>query len=705
MHVPTPDLTSLLFPRAVAVVGASDTAGSPGTIVFDQLVRSGIPTYPVHPHKETLAGRRVYPTVEELPDGVDVAVIAIAAARAVAVAEACAARGVPFIVVLAGGFAEAGADGRELEARLRRIPAQRGSRILGPNTLGLFVPENGLDTIFVEHGDTALAGGGSVSFVTQSGSVGVEALGLASNAGFGMRAFVGLGNKSDLNELDFLRYFDADAASRCLAFYVESLEDGRRFLEEARRTTKEKPVVLLKAGRTDAGASAVVSHTGRLAGSDQVVSGAFKQYGIHRAVDEEELTDAAKALAMAPPAKGNRVAVITPAGGYGVMSVDYIEEPRRGVPLRVARLAPETQDRIREATFPFASVRNPVDLTAGASDDMFGHALDEVLADDGVDLVLCIAFFSPALLTEDLVDVIARRVRATEKPVLVVTQYGPFTDEYLRRFYDAGVLGFPSVHRAVRAARILVERSIIENASGQAPGRADPRIRNGFREWHGTLRVPGRPDEYEAKQLLAGMGISVPAGVRLLPQERRRDPIWVLARLSFPPPYVVKVCTPDVLHKTDRGGVFLNQTAETVAQTMDRIWREYPQAAVLVEQQLSFSAHELIVGAIRDPQLGPAVMVGAGGVLTEVYRDVSFRLAPLSQAEAQRMLDELILAPVFDGFRGIQVDRNALAAVIAAIGRLAADAEPGIEQLDVNPIVFSGGVWHALDAKIVLQGA
>ena len=461
MTLPAYDLKRLFAPKAIAVIGASSRKDSIGRIILERLSPSLRKLYPVHPRERDILGYQASPSIEALPDGIDVAVVATAAESAVAAVAACAARGIPFLIVVAGGFGESGAAGANLEARLREIATTTGSRILGPNSLGIFVPGERLDTIFVEHGDKALGPGGGVAFITQSGSVGVEALGLASNTGYGMRAFVGLGNKCDLDEIDFLDYFGRDLETTCLAFYLENIEHGRRFLEMARRFTPHKPVIVLKAGRTPAGARAVSSHTGRLAGMDAVVGGALRQYGIQRVFDDEELCDASKTLAMLPPAPGHRVAVLTPAGGFGVMCADHIEAGLRGIPLRMAILQPRTIQRIRKLSFPYAACANPVDLTAGADDVMVGRSLKALLRDEGVDVVICAALFAPPAISDGLVAAIAEQVRHSPKPVITVTQYGPFTDLYLRRFHDAGVVGFPTISRAVRAARFLVERARI----------------------------------------------------------------------------------------------------------------------------------------------------------------------------------------------------------------------------------------------------
>ena len=450
----------LLHPSSIALIGASQKEGKVGRIVYEMLLRSKIPLFPVNPFEPVVLGQKSYQHIEQISDPVDLAIIVLSAENAVGAAEQCAKKGVACIVVIAGGFGETGDLGRTLELKLLSLHKRHGCRILGPNTLGVFVPSTGLDTIFVDHADASLEDGG-VAFVTQSGSIGVESLGLASNTGFGLRAFVGLGNKTDLNELDFLEYFEDDKNTRCIACYIEDFVDGRSFLQVAERIAAKKPVLVLKAGRTESGASAVSSHTGRMAGSDRVVSGAFRQFGIQRAIDDEELTDAAKTLSLLPSAQGNRVAVLTPAGGYGVMCTDYIESGSGRAALQMAQLSPATSNLIKSLSFDYASAKNPVDLTAGADNLMFINALHALLADRNVDIVICIAFFAPPMITDSLVDTIAEEFQNSHKPVLVFTQYGPWTEKYLKEFYRRGIVGFPSISRVVRAARFLVERGEI----------------------------------------------------------------------------------------------------------------------------------------------------------------------------------------------------------------------------------------------------
>ncbi|MBI2906309.1 MAG: CoA-binding protein [Chloroflexi bacterium] len=465
----TTNLDRLFKPRAVAVIGATARAGRVGRIIFQTLLRSDRPVYPVHPSEGTILGRRVYKRIEDLPPDVDLAVIATSAEPAVEAAEACGRRRIPFIVPVAGGFSETGPEGQALEDRLRRAVRDYGSRILGPNTLGVFAPRERLDTIFVEHGDRALGLGGGVAFISQSSSVGVEALGIESNLGFGLRAFVGLGNKVDLDEVDFLDYFRDDPRTTCVALYVESLPNGRAFLQAAGRAARVKPVVALKAGRTPSGAAAASFHTGRLAGSDRLIDGAFRQFGLQRVSDEEQLCDAARVLSEVAPPRGNRAAIVSPAGGYSVMATDEVERPDAPVALTMSRLSRKTEATIRSVAPPFSSMRNPVDLTASATDDMTIAALSAVLEDEGVDIVLCMALFAPPGISDSLIRRIAGLASGATKPVIVVAQFGPFTDGHISRFHDYGVLGYPSVARGVRAMRWLVERAQIQARLSPGP--------------------------------------------------------------------------------------------------------------------------------------------------------------------------------------------------------------------------------------------
>lgn len=457
------DLQPLFHPRAVAVIGAGETPGKVGRIILERLISHGRKVCPVHPKLKSLLDLPTYPTVNDLPDDVDLAVIALGAEASVDVAELCAIKGIPFILPVAGGFGESGENGAALEARLADIPRKFSSRILGPNTIGVRASggEDGiLDTVFIRVTDRYMAKNEGIAFISQSGSVASGALEYAANTGFSLRALVGLGNKCDLMETDFIDYFKNDAKTICLMLYLESMDCGKPFLEQLRDLARVKPVVLLKTGRTASAAAAVSSHTGRMAGADGVIDGACRQFGIVRAYTENQLLDAARVLAMNPLPKGNRVAMVTSAGGYGVMACDLVETPDRKVSLAMAKLRPETMRSIAKATFPFVSPRNPVDITPSHTEDMLLKTLDLVLADPGVDMVLATAFFATPFMSPAIIPRLAERAARGGKPLLIVSRTGKDTEEHLYEMHRHGLLAFPTLDRAVFGLRCLMERGL-----------------------------------------------------------------------------------------------------------------------------------------------------------------------------------------------------------------------------------------------------
>ncbi len=696
------DISRLVNPKCIAVIGASEAEGKAGAIIMKNLLRSSARLYPVNPKYETIFHIPTYNSVADLPCSPDIAVVTVAAALAVESAEQCAKKGTAFVIIVAGGFGETGSDGKQHELRLKQIAEKYNTRILGPNSLGIFIPDMDLDTIFVEHGDKALAAGGSIAFISQSGSVGVESLGLASNTGYGMKAFIGTGNKTDLSEMDFMPWFAEDPETNCIALYLESIEGGRNFLDTAEDITMDKPVVVLKAGRTAAGAAAAGSHTGRLAGSDSVINGALKQYGIQRAMDDEELCDSSKVLSMLNHAEGNRIAVVTSAGGFGVMCTDYVDTAGTRADLKMAKLAPETVERIKKKTFPFASCTNPIDFTASADNRMYVETLNALLDDKGVDIIICIALFSPPSITDELIEMIAEVVRKASKPILVFSEFGPYTEKNLLDFYRHGVAGFSSISRVVRAARFLVERG---NILKQIKDCSDDCIDDGclseneikavFSGWKNSLRIPGKADEFEAKQLLKKAGLPVPADFLLQPD----TPVESIPVSSFPA--AVKLCSAEVIHKTDAGGVVLNVLQPEIESVIDEMRKKFPGENFLVTPMVKYTAPEVILGSLNDATFGPAVMAGAGGILTELYRDTSFRLAPCGKLTAESMLDELEIAPVLSGYRGSEMDKSALSSIISRMSVLASVVAEDGGHIDINPIVWTKQGWLVLDAKVV----
>ena len=449
-------IEALCHPRSIALIGASAKTGRVGNIILENISAFPGDLYLVSTSGPAIGERPTCADVGDLPEGIDLAVICLEAHRAVEAARKCAEKRFKVLIIVASGFSEIGGSGVVLETELKQHVVAKGTRILGPNTLGVFIPSTGLDTIFVEHGDRMFAKPGEVTVITQSGSVGVEALGVSGVIGWGLRAFVGIGNRIDIGENDLIEYFASDEKTKCIALYLENFQDGHAFIRLCREIVPRKPVVVLKAGRSEAALTAVASHTGKMASSGPIFFGAGRQAGIHLAQDEEQLADYAKILSREPASVNPRVAIVTFAGGYGIITLDLIEETTH---LELASLSADTVEVLRGKIPPFASLHNPIDLTASADNAMTGHALAALENDPAVGIIFCIAFFAPPKIDRrGLIEVLADHRRCTKKSFVVFVAYGPFTNEIAMTLYEKGVTAFTSLSRAIRAMDVLAER-------------------------------------------------------------------------------------------------------------------------------------------------------------------------------------------------------------------------------------------------------
>lgn len=448
----TGNLDALFSPRSVALIGASADPGKIGNVVLRNLSKGSFRFYPVNPKHTQIMGLRCYPSIADTPGPVDLAVVSLPARLTVDAVKDCVIKGVKVVIVTSSGFRESGPDG--LAAEMEMVQAIRGSgtRLLGPNTMGVFIPSVGLDTLLIPPERSPRPESGPVAIISQSGAVSISFLERARAAGVGISACVGLGNKGDINENELLAHFEADPKTKCIALYLESFVDGRAFVRLAEAASKVKPIVLLKAGRSLAGSGAAASHTGAIAAtSDGLVAGALRQARIVRVFDEEELLDIAKALSVGGHIGGDRICIIASAGGYGVIAADYVESTDHGMGMRMASLSEETVRALRAIAPPFTSVRNPVDLTAGVTDEMYDKALEALQRDSGVDGIMMSLELQPPKVTEGLVDVAIRRSRSGQKPIVVCVFGGDKTEEVIRKLQKGGVAAYPTLLRAVRA--------------------------------------------------------------------------------------------------------------------------------------------------------------------------------------------------------------------------------------------------------------
>ena len=669
-------LDRLFYPRTVAVFGSA-RQGKIAHQIVTQMVRAGYAgrLVVVNPKAEPPEGFAPIPAfsgANQIDGGLDLAVLALPAQFAESAVRDAGAAGAPVAVVITSGFAEAG--NLEGERRLLAAAREAGVRLIGPNCAGIMNTASALSASIEPR---ALPG--RVAFITQSGAMGGAVLGLAGTRGIGFSKFVSYGNRADLGEAELLEYLAGDPETDVIALYLESAAGGERLLPVLAAAAAVKPVVAVKAGRTAAGRRAASSHTGSLAGADEVYAAAFRRCCVVRASGVEELLDLCDAFAHLPAPSGRRVAIVTNSGGPGILAADRAEE------LGLEPVEPSAQ--LRGALRAFLSERcavgNPVDLTVEGTGTNYERTL-RLLLEGGYDAAIAVDVATPFLDSLDLArGVIAARDALPGKPIAAVFAAGEVVAEAVKMLQRAGVPCFPSGERAAVALMRLREREELLAAARRAPRGPTPAPRQ--LAWPPAELPGGMVCEPEGWSFLHGLGFPFPAY-----RYCRSASEAASAAVSLSPPVVMKVVSPEVLHKSDRGGVMLGlQDAAAVQRAFTGMQVRFAGASfrgVLVAEQVA-GGLEAIVGLKRDPVFGPVVLAGLGGVWTELLRDVAVRLAPVGQAEALEMLEGLKSAPLLAGCRGAPPrDRRALAGLIARVSLLAVEY-PEIAELDLNPVL------------------
>ena len=691
-------IDAFFAPDTVAVVGASRDPAKIGGSVLANLRVAGFTgrIIPVNPHGGVVQGLTSVPSLAAVDEHVDLAVLTIPAPDVLPALEVCAAKGIPAAVVISAGFRESDEAGRRREQGLRAWLRGRPIRVLGPNCLGWIRPSRGLNLTFAP--GTPLPG--PIGFVSHSGALAVAILDWSRERRMGFSLFASLGNQADLTETDVFRALLDDDETRVVAAYLEGVADGRAFVDALGALAAVKPVVVLKAGRSPEGARAVSSHTGALAGSDVAFDAAVRQTGAVRARSIEELFDLARGLATQPLPRGRRLTIITNGGGLGIVAADAAREAGLDVP----PLAPDVQARLRAVLPPMAAVTNPVDLVGDADDARFANALGALGNDHGADALLVLLTAQAATDAQTVARAILAATRGWTLPITAAFVGGARVAAGTRTLDDAGVPCYAFPERAVSAldglARVADHR---RERSPVAPPASPPAEAAGALA---DLRAAGysRLGMVELAPVLAACGIAVAVPARAKTAEEAGA---VAAGVGFP--VALKIVSPDISHKTDVGGVRLGlasagEVTEAARTMRERVSRERPDAALegFVVQPMVPAGKELLLGSVRDPQFGPLVMVGFGGIYVEILHDTAVRLAPVDAAEARAMLGELRLAPLLHGVRGEPaVDLPALADAIARFSRLVAGV-PGVEELEINPLVASAAGVVAVDARATL---
>jgi len=694
-------LEFLLYPKNVAVVGASRTPGKVGHAVVANLVESGFEgeIIPVNPAGGEMFGRKIYKSLEEYGQPIDMSVITVpTAAVKQAVVDSLRAKA-KAVVVITAGFKEVGEEGARLEKEITELCRSAGARLLGPNCLGLINTHHKMNASFASH--TPRAGG--ISVVSQSGALCAAILDWAAERKMGLATLLSIGNKADLDETDFLAAFADDEKTKVIVGYLESITSGDEFIRVAESVASVKPVVILKAGTTSAGSRAASSHTGALAGADIAYGAAFRRAGIIRADTFEALFDYATALAMQPLPKGNRVAIITNAGGPGIMAADAVEQAG----MEVTPLHPEIAHELRGKLPPAASVGNPIDVLGDADPERYATAVEAAQADPTVDAVVVI--LTPQAMTRPAETARAIAARANgEKPVLAAFMGGADIMPGREELVAANLPDYPSPERAVAALKAMVDYAAWRLRPPRIVTRFPVNRRRVERIISRQLRA-GRLylNEVKAKDILRAYDFVVPEGRLVSTVEEAME---AAPRIGFP--LAMKIVSPDIIHKSDVGGVKLNlnsvqEVADAFELMMLRISRRLPDAVLegAYLEQMVPKGREVILGMVRDPQFGPLLMFGLGGIFVEVMKDVTFHLAPITQAEAMEMLMGTRSYKLLEGVRGeAGVNLAAVAEALQRISQLVTDF-PQIAELDINPFIVRGPGEDsvAADARIRLQ--
>ena len=682
-------------PRGVAVIGASRQRGTIGGEILHNLLSYGFkgPVYPVNPAATVIENVPCFPTIEEVPGPVDLAVIVVPATKVIEVTAACARKGVKALVVISAGFSETGQEGKARQAELLSVCRGAGMRLIGPNCMGIANtnPSVLLDATFAP----GIPPRGRVGFSSQSGALGLAIMEFANSLGLGISTFVSVGNKADISGNDLLRYWESDENTAVILLYLESFGNPKKFSEIARRVGRKKPIAVVKSGRSAAGARATSSHTGALiAASDVTVDALFRQAGVVRTDTLAELFDVASLLANQPLPNGRRVGIITNAGGPAILCADACEA--RG--LEVPVLSPESQTKLRAFLPPGASVGNPIDMIASAPAEHYREAIEIVGRDDNVDSLIVI--FTPPLVTraDDVARCIIEAVERIDKNKPLLTVF----------------LSAQEAPMELRAGKVCIPSYAFPETAAIALSRATR-----YRQWRDRRETyPARFEDIRtdeaagviAAALARGEGWLTPDEVAKicscyglpLIEQRVVESIEEAgaAAEEIGGEIALKAIAPGLVHKTEAGAVRLHLNGAESVRVAAREMSERLSPSGFVVQKMAQRGVEMLVGVVHDPQFGPVVACGAGGIQVELLKDVSVRLTPLAKEDASEMIRELKTYPLLRGFRGsVPCDVTALEDGLLRVGAMVEDL-PQIAELDCNPFVVHETGATVLDARI-----
>lgn len=695
-------LENFFKPKSVAVLGASTTKGKVGYNVLKNLINSSYrgKVYPINPKSPEIQGLKAYPRLLDINEDIDLLIYLISPQFILSTLDDCKKKNIDSIIIISAGFKEIGPTGAKIEREMFRRAKELNVRILGPNCLGLIDTSTNLNATFAP----GMPSKGNIAFFSQSGALCVAILDWALGEGVGFSKFISLGNKADLDEIDFLRFLADDESTKVILGYLEGIKDGRTFIKVAREASQKKPVIITKSGGTAAGARAASSHTGSLAGSERSIQAAFQQAGIIRADTISDLFDYALAFAFQPIPKGSRIAILTNSGGPGIMAADAIERYQ----LNLASFSKETQDKLRSFLPTIASIYNPVDIIGDASADRYHKCLELILNDPHVDEVLVILTPTAVINVKETAEKVANLSSKQSKPVLTSFMGRVSIEQGIKVLQEKKIPNYSYPESAVKVFRTMADYQKWLNAP--APSYRTFKAR---KKKVATILAKAQENnllklgEQEAREIISSYGFKIPKSILA---HTTKEALAASKKIGYP--LVMKIVSPDILHKTDVGGVRVgienaHQVEEAFLEITSQTKQYLPRATILGVsiQEMVAGSKEVILGVSKDPQFGPLIMFGLGGIYVELLKDVSFRIAPLSLNEADEMIREINSFPLLRGVRGERpADISAIKECLLRLSQLVTDF-PDIIELDINPLIVKpeGEGAVATDARITLE--
>jgi len=690
-------MDDFFYPRSIAVIGASREEGKVGHSVLKNLIDAGFvgEIVPINPNANEILGLKAYPTIKK----VDLVVIAVPAKVVPSVLREAGRAGIRASIIISAGFREAGAEGAKLETEVKDIARRYGIRIIGPNCLGIISTNANMNASFASEYPSK----GVISLISQSGALCTSFLDWAASESLGFDKFVSVGNKADITEAELLNYIARHPSTSIVALYLEGIDNGREFMQVSSEIARFTPIIALKSGRTDVGAKAASSHTGALAGSDATYDAAFKQSGIIRVDSIDELFDAAKVFSHCAVPANSAVGIITNAGGPGVLASDACA--KHGISL--ANFTIDTVEALRDRLPAGSNLYNPVDILGDAQPQRYMDTLQTILADQNVGTV--IVLLTPQAMTEpeETAGMIVRLSSRAAKPVITSFIGGKELSTALEILKQGKVANFTSPEAAIRAASNLIRFREIETSKESEPAPhitgqkgAALLLIESVQKQRRTLLT-----EEEGRNVLQAYGIKAPRERLVTARER-----VIQATNEIGYPVVMKVSSPDISHKTDIGGVITGINTDSAAKNaFDQIYanvnKRMPQARIdgIIIQEM-VHGEEVIVGVTCDPQFGPFITFGLGGVYVEVLKDVSHRIAPITFREAKMMISEIRSYPILLGARGKKaLDVDAIADVILRVSQISQDFAE-VQEVEINPLIVQENGCYAADALVIVRG-